>query len=92
MEKEITLCIPKVQNILQKDYIHRKLKKINAGKVQSIIEKPIKNEENYKRVLVKMRLNMSNDIGQYMMNHFSNGNCIKLVYHKSEYWRLVHAY
>ena len=44
--KDITMCIPRVENFTNKDFVYKTLCKINAGKIKKIVEKPLKNEKN----------------------------------------------
>lgn len=89
---DITMCIPRVRNIIHKDFVLTKLKKINAGKIKTIIEKPLKNEKDYKRLLIKMRLDPTHKNGAYIQERFSKGENIKIVYNNEEYWRIVSSY
>lgn len=86
------MCIPRVRNIIHKDFVLTKLKKINAGKIKTIIEKPLKNEKDYKRLLIKMRLDPRHKNGAYIQERFSRGENIKIVYNNEEYWRIVSSY
>ena len=60
--KDILICIPRVENIITKDFVHQKICKTNAGKIKYIIEKPLKKEKNFKRLLIKMAINMKNQM------------------------------
>ena len=90
--KDITMCIPRVENVTNKDFVYKILCKINAGKIKKIIEKPLKNEKNYKRLLIQMTINQNNQNGAYILDRFSKGENIKVVYENQEYWRVVSSY
>jgi hypothetical protein len=90
--KDITMCIPRVDNVTHKDFVYQILCKIKAGKIKKIVEKPLKNEKNYKRLLIKMAINENNQNGAYILDRFSKGENIKVVYDNQEYWRLVSSY
>ena len=89
MNKEIKICIPRVENNIHREYIYKKIKKINAGKIQSFVEKPLKSEKRFKKIFIKMKIDPLNAMGAYILDHFSKGHCIKLVYHHEHYWRLL---
>ena len=89
MNKEIKICIPRVENNIHREYIYKKIKKINAGKIQSFVEKPLKSERKFKKIFIKMKIDPLNAMGAYILDHFSKGQCIKLVYHHEHYWRLL---
>lgn len=90
--KDITMCIPRVDNVTHKDFVYQTLCKIKAGKIKKIVEKPLKNEKNYKRLLIKIAINENNQNGAYILDRFSKGENIKVVYDNQEYWRLVSSY
>ena len=90
--KDITMCIPRVDNVTRKDFVYQTLCKIQAGKIKKIVEKPLKNDKNYKRLLIKMAINENNQNGAYILDRFSRGENIKVVYENQEYWRLVSSY
>ena len=90
--KDITMCIPRVENLIPKEFIYKKLCKINAGKIKHIIEKPLKKEKNFKRLLIKMTINQNNQNGAYILDRFSRGENVKIVYENQDYWRLVSSY
>ena len=90
--KDITMCIPRVENFTNKDFVYKTLCKINAGKIKKIVEKPLKNEKNYKRILIQMTINQNNQNGAYILDRFSKGENIKVVYENQEYWRVVSSY
>ena len=90
--KDITMCIPRVDNVTHKDFVYQILCKIKAGKVKKIVEKPLKNDKKYKRLLIKMAINENNQNGAYILDRFSKGENIKVVYDNQEYWRLVSSY
>ena len=56
------------------------------------MEKPLKNDKKYKRLLIKMAINENNQNGAYILDRFSKGENIKVVYDNQEYWRLVSSY
>ena len=76
--KDITMCIPRVENLIPKEFIYKKLCKINAGKIKHIIEKPLKKEKNFKRLLIKMTINQNNQNGAYILDRFSRGENVKM--------------
>ena len=86
------MCIPRVHNLIHKEFVLSKLRKINAGKIKTIIEKPLKKEKDYKRILIKICLDLTRKNGAYIKERFSKGENIKIVYNNEEYWRVVSSY
>jgi hypothetical protein len=79
-----TICIPKVESTLSKDYIYKKLCLLNIGHINRIIEVPLRNNPNYKRLIIKLHWHNDSDIKNYLEK---NGN-IKLVYDMPWYWKV----
>ena len=52
--KEISICIPRVEKMLKRDVIYKHIQKLDVGNIKSIVEKPLRNEDNYKRIIIKM--------------------------------------
>ena len=90
--KEISICIPRVEKMLKRDVIYKHIQKLDVGNIKSIVEKPLRNEDNYKRIIIKMQINQYNKLGAYMLDRFSKGENVKLVYNPSTYWKLVSSY
>jgi hypothetical protein len=79
-----TICIPKVDTALSKDYIYNKLCKLNIGHIDRIIEVPHRNDNNYKRIIIKLLWHKNSQVENYLKE---NGN-IKLVYDMPWYWKV----
>ena len=90
--KETSICIPRVEKMLKRDVIYKHIQKLDVGNIKSIVEKPLRNEDNYKRIIIKMQINQYNTLGAYMLDRFSKGENVKLVYNPSTYWKLVSSY
>ena len=59
--KEISICIPRVEKMLKRDVIYKHIQKLDVGNIKSIVEKPLRNEDNYKRIIIKMQINQYNN-------------------------------
>lgn len=87
--KEISICIPRVEKMLKREVVYKNIQKLDVGIIKSIVEKPLRNEDNYKRIIIKMVINQSKTLGAYILDRFSKGENVKLVYNPSTYWKLV---
>mgnify|MGYP001205730545 CR=1 FL=1 len=87
--KEISICIPRVEKILRREVIYKHIQKMEVGIIKSMVEKPLRNEDNYKRIIIRMLINPFNRLGAYILDRFSKGENVKLVYNLSTYWKLV---
>jgi hypothetical protein len=90
--KEISICIPRVESLLRRDFIYSIIDKMKMGKIKKITEKPLRNEDKYKRIIIKMSIDPLHDSGAYILDRFAKGENVKLVYEKAHYWKLVSSY
>ena len=51
------LCIPRMDKNIPKEYIIEKIHKLNFGYIEKIIEIPLKNGTDNKRVIIKIKWN-----------------------------------
>jgi hypothetical protein len=85
------LCIPRMDKNISKQYIFDKLRKLNFGYIEKIIEIPLKNNTDHKRVLIKIKWNNYPDTMNYK-TRLNNGESIKLVYDMINvpwFWKIV---
>ncbi len=90
--KEISICIPRVERLLKRDFVYRIIDKMKMGKIKKIVEKPLRNEEQYKRIIIKMLIDPYHINGAYILERFEKGENVKLVYENTHYWKLVSSY
>lgn len=83
-----SICIPKVDIKLTRDYIYNKLCKLNLGRIDRIIEIPLYHDPNHKRIIIKLQWYKNSEIEAYLAK---NGN-IKLVYDMPWYWKVYECY
>jgi len=85
-DKNKSICIPRVENNISIEYIFRKLSQLNIGKISKIIEIPLKNDSNYKRIIVKIKnVNKENKI----FNKLDKGEHVNIVHNMPWYWKIV---
>lgn len=81
-----TLCIPRIENTLSKESIFHIFRKINWGYIENIREVPLVKENNYKRVIIKIRFNKQN---AHILQSINDGETLKLVYNDPWYMRVI---
>ena len=86
-----TICIPRVNNKITKQFIFSIFCNLKVGFVEKVIEIPIKNDEFHKRVIVKIKWNNS-DLSNYISTRFDNGQNVKVMYSEPSYWICVPNY
>jgi hypothetical protein len=84
----IEICIPRVDNTITKTQIFEFFKKLKIGYIIKIIENPLKNEPNGKRVLIKIDWNNSKN-SIYIQERLKQNQPIQVVYKFPFYWKLV---
>ena len=83
---DITICIPRVDNIIQKKTIFEKICALRIGFIEKIIEVPLKNDETGKRVIIKFKTWVENETSNQITNRFAENKDIKIVYNDPWYW------
>jgi hypothetical protein len=88
MQKEImTLCIPRVDSNISKDYIYNVLGKLKVGLISKLTEIPIKNQEGFKRIIFNIkweRNEKSNDIRDII----DSRGTFNIVYNMPWFWKI----
>jgi hypothetical protein len=82
----VTICIPRIDISLSKDYILNTFSKMNIGKVQNINEHLVRNDNLHKRVILNITLNLNNQCGKYIYDRLTNEQNVKIVYDMPWYW------
>lgn len=85
---ESILCIPRMDNTTHKQYILNILYKLNWGHVSIINEIPLRNEPNYKRILIRVKWD---ECSYDIRSRIYNGDSIKLVHDINSpwFWKIV---
>ena len=83
------LCIPRVDVKLSTNFIFKILCYANFGKIIKIIEIPLKSDENYKRIIIKLQWYEKNEFAREVKEKIINGKSIKLVYNMPWFWKIV---
>lgn len=85
----MNLCIPKINSNIKKDYIQKKLINLQKfGKIEKIIEIPLKNDPLYKRIIIKIIWNQ-NESSKNFQEKLKNMGSIKYVYDFPWYWKIL---
>jgi len=82
----MTICIPRVDNIIPKQIIFEKICDLRIGYIEKIIEVPLKNDETGKRVIIKFKTWVENKTSNQIINRFADKKDIKIVYNDPWYW------
>jgi len=83
-----SLCIPRMDSSVPKEYICKKITDMNAGYVQRITEIPLRNDPTQKRIIIKLAWN-NNMQSVRIQQQLSDLGSIKLVHDMPWFWKIV---
>lgn len=83
------VCIPRMETSISYRYIHQILLKLNIGKINKITEIPLKNEKDFKRVMITIQWHQYNPRSIFVQKRLCDGKNIKIVYDSPWYWKMV---
>jgi hypothetical protein len=84
-----SLCIPKVDVNISKDFIYKTLSNLRVGHIKNITEIPLRNDPKYKRIIIKLFWNDNEQRIQDIKKNLCELGSIKVVYDMPWYWKLV---
>jgi hypothetical protein len=84
-----SLCIPRVDATVSKDFIHKTLSKLKFGHIQNIIEIPLRNDPSYKRIIIKLFWNDNEPRIMTIKKNLYELGSLKIVYNMPWYWKVV---
>ena len=84
----ISLCIPRMETTVTKEYIHDVFKKIKIGQILCIREIPLRNDSKHKRVILTINSNSSHE-SKYINERLKNNDPINIVHNMPWYWKVV---
>jgi len=88
MKPITSLCIPRVDSTISKDYIYKTLCNLKIGKIERIIEIPSRNDTTHKRIIINLIWNENNPITLQLRKYLIDTGSIKIVYDMPWYWKL----
>jgi len=84
-----TLCIPRIENAIDLEYVRSTINKMNIGNIKSVFEIPLHANTEYKRVMIQMDINKTDDRGLFILDRINTGKNIKIVHNSPSYWKVV---
>jgi len=79
------ICIPRIEASIPKSLILNTFTNLKIGEIDGVIEIPFKDASRYKRIIVKIRWNDSEQT-RFILNRFQEGKNVKIVYSSSLPW------
>jgi hypothetical protein len=87
-EKINSICIPRVNNDVTKEYIQNIFKKMNVANIIRIFEIPLRDDSGQKRIIINLKW-YNNEKSVTMRNTLLEQKSLKLVYNMPWYWKIV---
>ena len=81
----LAICIPRVDNMISKQEIFEKIRSLHIGFIEKIVEIPSKTDDT-KRVIVKFKTWVENELSNRILCRFAEDKDIKIVYNEPWYW------
>jgi len=87
-QKQTSICIPRMENRIKREQIFNTLRKLNFGYIERITEIPLKNDTEYKRVIIKIKWNDSEQ-SKKVQTRLKNGEPVNIIYELPWFWKVV---
>jgi hypothetical protein len=88
-ENKYSLCIPRLETNVTREYIFGIFSRLKIGHVENIIEIPLKNDNKHKRVIILIRWNYTNPKTEIIKKRLENNEAIKVVHDMPWYWKVI---
>jgi hypothetical protein len=83
-----SICIPRLESNISKDYIFQTLQKLKVGYIKHIAEIPLRNDPTHKRIIIKIEWNTAQKSIDFQQK-LANIGSVKLVHNMPWYWKIV---
>jgi hypothetical protein len=83
-----SICIPRIETTIQKDYIYKTLCNLQVGIIEKISEIPLKNDATHKRIIIKILWNKT-QTSVNIQNTLRKLGSVNLVHDNPWYWKIV---
>ena len=87
--KNEELCIPRVSINIKKNLIFKIFCNLKLGYIERITEIPLKSNPYFKRIIIKIKWNPSNEQAKYIYSRILNSEPVFIVYDMPWYWKVV---
>ena len=87
--EDIKICIPRIDASISNEYIFKIFTRLKIGDIQKITDIPLRSDNDYKRVFIKVRWDMNQSNSEYMYTRLRSGETVKVVYEMPWYWKIT---
>ena len=85
----IILCIPRVSTTVSREYIYETIQKLGIGCIETLHEIPLQHSNNLKRIIIRVKWDLSSPQSQHIHSILSDNKSIKIVHSMPWYWICV---
>ena len=78
-----------MESSTSKEYIFNTISSLHLGKIDRITEIPLRNNPDYKRIIIKLRWNEMEQNSRNLRNQLETSGSIKVVHDMPWYWKVV---
>jgi len=82
-----SLCIPRVESSISKDYVISIINKLNICHIHKIYENPLRSDITKKRIIIQIKW-FKNTRSDRIQEELKKNKNIKLVYNMPWYWKI----
>jgi hypothetical protein len=87
----VSMCIPRVEQNLDLDYVKEKINSLNIGYVKQIRGVTLKNDPDFKRILLRFKWKNNNNLSITLQKQLDELGSLKVVHNMPWYWKIVLA-
>jgi hypothetical protein len=85
------LCIPRMEATTSLSYIKDIFTRLDIGKIERIIEIPLRAEPKYKRIIIHVKWKENTPHSEFIQETLSQKKVVKVVHDMPWFWRVVKA-
>lgn len=86
-----TICIPRVEATMSRNYIEDIISNMKIGLIETIREIPLHKDIHHKRVILKIRWDTKNVKTNQILASMKDKGSVNLVYDMPWYWKVLPA-
>ena len=84
-----SICIPRIETSITKEYIFKTLLELKIGYIQRINEIPLRNDPTHKRIIINLQWNNHTENAAYIQKTLTESGSVKIVHDMPWYWKVV---
>jgi hypothetical protein len=78
-----------METSISKEYIYKIISSLHLGKIDRITEIPLRNNTDYKRIIIKLQWNNTEETSINLKKQLETFGSLKIVHNMPWYWKVV---